>query len=90
MTIPSLVRLALRALSRLLYSINLRRVSRELHTMPDSLLKDIGIARSSISYVVVHGRREEPITESIEETPTRRTPQLRASPMSTVSPSQCP
>ena len=69
MTIPSLVRLALRALSRLLYSINLRRVSRELHTMPDFLLKDIGITRSSISYVVVHGRREEPITESTEETP---------------------
>ena len=58
MILSGLVRLAPRALSRFLRSIALRRTSRELHRMPDYLLKDMGIARSSISYIVAHGRNE--------------------------------
>jgi uncharacterized protein YjiS (DUF1127 family) len=86
---PSLVRLALYALARLLRSARLRGASRELHTMPDHLLKDIGIARSSISYVVVHGRQEELSTRAAEKPAIPPAPVLRASPLFGTSPSRC-
>jgi uncharacterized protein YjiS (DUF1127 family) len=89
MTMPSLVRLALRALWRLLRAVDLRGASRELHTMPDHLLKDIGVARSSIAYVIAHGRFQEPAATVIDEPASPPVPDLRASPMFGRSPSRC-
>jgi uncharacterized protein YjiS (DUF1127 family) len=58
MILLGLVRLVARAFDRFVHLLALRRTGRELYLMPDYLLKDMGITRSSISYVVAHGRNE--------------------------------
>ena len=42
-------------LARLLRRWRQRRDRRHLETMPDFMLKDIGISRSEIDYVAAHG-----------------------------------
>jgi uncharacterized protein YjiS (DUF1127 family) len=48
-------RFASTLLARLLRRWRHRRDRRHLETMPDFMLKDIGISRSEIDYVVAHG-----------------------------------
>ncbi|KQU83397.1 hypothetical protein ASD99_17175 [Mesorhizobium sp. Root695] len=48
-------RLPLTLLARLLRRWRHRRDRRHLETMPDFMLKDIGISRSEIDYVAAHG-----------------------------------
>jgi uncharacterized protein YjiS (DUF1127 family) len=58
MTLPSLLRITLQALSRLTQAIRFRSACQELETLPDNILKDIGIARTSIHHAVRNGRTE--------------------------------
>jgi uncharacterized protein YjiS (DUF1127 family) len=94
MTLSSLIRLALRGLSQHLQSINLRAASRDLERMPDYLLKDIGISRSSISYVVGYGRNEITIVtdragEVASEEPSAASPKRTLRPSAPLMAPRC-
>jgi uncharacterized protein YjiS (DUF1127 family) len=44
-------------INRAIAWFRLRSCSRQLHRLPDHLLRDIGISRAEIGYVVRYGRR---------------------------------
>jgi len=58
MTLTGIISLLPRLLGQYLRWLGARRAFYDLQAMPESLLQDIGIHRSSIPYVVGHGRNE--------------------------------
>jgi len=79
MTLPSLIHLAIRALHRRLQAMRLRSASDELHSMPDYLLKDMGISQSSIP-VVGHGCNEIVIFDHAASEAPGKAPVQKVSP----------
>jgi uncharacterized protein YjiS (DUF1127 family) len=58
MTLTALIRLLTGVLNQYLKWLRARRAASELQSMPDYILRDIGIQRSSITYVIGHGRND--------------------------------
>jgi uncharacterized protein YjiS (DUF1127 family) len=55
---PSIARILVRIVRAIAWELRIRRDTRELMTMSDYLLKDIGLTRSQIGYAVRFGRVE--------------------------------